>query len=121
MLRHLGLGGFQMTDDPVEATVIIVNTCSFIDAAKQESIDTILDLADYKDSTKGKCEARVVAGCMAQRYAFELEKDLPVLDLIIGIGEYTNRASFSCPSRRSFKQNHMLKFHALFILNMIRV
>ena len=88
MLGHLGLGGFQMTDEPAEATVIIVNTCSFIDAAKQESIDTILDLADYKDSSKGKCEALVVAGCMAQRYAFELEKDLPEADLIIGTGEY---------------------------------
>ncbi len=88
MLGHLGLGGFEMTDNPAEATVIIVNTCSFIDAAKQESIDTILDLADYKDAEKGKCEALVVAGCMAQRYAFELEKDLPEADLIIGTGEY---------------------------------
>ena len=88
MLGHLGLGGFEMTDDPAMATAIIVNTCSFIDAAKQESIDTILDLADYKDPSKGKCEALVVAGCMAQRYAYELEKDLPEADLIIGTGEY---------------------------------
>ena len=88
MLGHLGLGGFEMTNDPADATVIIVNTCSFIDAAKQESIDTILDLADYKNPENGKCEALVVAGCMAQRYAFELEKELPEADLIIGTGEY---------------------------------
>ena len=88
MLGHLGLGGFEMTDNPADATVIIVNTCSFIDAAKQESIDTILDLADYKNLEKGRCEALVVAGCMAQRYALELEKDLPEADLIIGTGEY---------------------------------
>ena len=93
MLGHMGLGGFSLVSEPAEATVIIVNTCSFIEAAKVESIETILDLADYKNADKGKCEALVVAGCMAQRYAVELEKDLPEADLIIGTGEYNKITS----------------------------
>ena len=93
MLGHMGLGGFSLVSEPSEATVIIVNTCSFIEAAKVESIETILDLADYKNAEKGRCEALVVAGCMAQRYAVELEKDLPEADLIIGTGEYNKITS----------------------------
>ncbi len=93
MLGHMGLSGFSLASEPSEATAIIVNTCSFIEAAKVESIETILDLADYKDPDKGKCEALVVSGCMAQRYAVELEKDLPEADLIIGTGEYNKITS----------------------------
>jgi ribosomal protein S12 methylthiotransferase len=93
MLGHMGLSGFSLASEPSEATAIIVNTCSFIEAAKVESIETILELADYKDPEKGKCEALVVAGCMAQRYAVELEKDLPEADLIIGTGEYNKITS----------------------------
>ena len=93
MLGHMGLGGFSLVSEPSDATVIIVNTCSFIEAAKVESIETILDLADYKNPENGKCEALVVAGCMAQRYAVELEKDLPEADLIIGTGEYNKITS----------------------------
>lgn len=86
MLGHLGLAGYQVVPQPQEAAVIIVNTCSFIEAAKQESIDTILELADFKE--EGRCEALVVSGCMAQRYAHDLEKELPEVDLFIGTGEY---------------------------------
>jgi len=88
MLGHLGLSGFNISKEPENAEVIIVNTCSFIDAAKKESIDTILDLADYKDPNNGKCQALVVSGCMAQRYSEQLEAELPEVDLIIGTGEY---------------------------------
>lgn len=88
MLGHLGLDGFTVTAEPAEAEVIIVNTCSFIEAAKKESIDTILDLADFKDKENGICEALVVSGCMAQRYSEQLEAELPEVDLIIGTGEY---------------------------------
>mgnify|MGYP003644031560 FL=1 len=88
MLGHLGLDGFTVTAEPAEAEVIIVNTCSFIEAAKKESIDTILDLADYKNEDNGVCEALVVSGCMAQRYSEQLEAELPEVDLIIGTGEY---------------------------------
>lgn len=88
MLGHLGLDGFSVSLEPDLAEVIIVNTCSFIEASKKESIDTILELADFKNKDHGKCQALVVSGCMAQRYAEALEKDLPEVDLIIGTGEY---------------------------------
>lgn len=88
MLGHLGLDGFKVTSIPSEAEVIIVNTCSFVDAAKTESIETILELSDYKNEENGKCKALVVSGCMAQRYARDLEKEMPEVDLFIGTGEY---------------------------------
>lgn len=88
MLGYLGLDGFSVTQDPADAEVIIVNTCSFIEASKKESIDVILELADYKKEDLGNCKALVVSGCMAQRYAEQLETDLPEVDLIIGTGEY---------------------------------
>jgi len=88
MLGHLGLDGFSVTDDPAAAEIIIVNTCSFIEASKKESIDVILELADYKNADIGNCRALVVSGCMAQRYSEQLESQLPEVDLIIGTGEY---------------------------------
>ena len=88
MLGHMGLDGFRVVEDPAEASAIVVNTCSFIEASKKESIDTILDLADYKDPANGNCEALVVSGCMAQRYADQLEAEMSEIDLIIGTGEY---------------------------------
>lgn len=88
MLGHMGLEGFQVAADPSQSEVIIVNTCSFIEASKKESIDTILELADFKDPEMGICKALVVSGCMAQRYSQALEDDLPEVDLIIGTGEY---------------------------------
>jgi len=88
MLGHMGLNGFQVVFEPNEAEVIVVNTCSFIEAAKQESVDTILELADFKEEDNGVCKALVVSGCMAQRYAKELEENLPEVDMFIGTGEY---------------------------------
>ena len=88
MLGHMGLDGFQVVEDPAEASAIVVNTCSFIEASKKESIDTILDLADFKNPEVGNCEALVVSGCMAQRYADQLEAEMDEIDLIIGTGEY---------------------------------
>ncbi len=88
MLGHMGLAGFTISQDPANAEVIIVNTCSFIEASKTESVETILELADFKNEEAGKCKALVVSGCLAQRYSGALEKDLPEVDLIIGTGEY---------------------------------
>lgn len=88
MLGHLGLDGFTIAQEPENAEVIIVNTCSFIEAAKAESIETVLDLADFKDPEVGNCKALVMSGCMAQRYSQELEKEMPEVDLFIGTGEY---------------------------------
>jgi ribosomal protein S12 methylthiotransferase len=86
MLGLLKSNRFTITEDPAEADTVIVNTCSFIDSAKQESISTILEMADYKDS--GKLKNLVVSGCMAQRYSKDLERDMPEVDLFIGTGEY---------------------------------
>ncbi|PIK14092.1 30S ribosomal protein S12 methylthiotransferase RimO [Halobacteriovorax sp. JY17] len=88
MLGYMGLDGFQVVPEPETAEVIVVNTCSFVEAAKQESIETILDLADYKDQEQGNCKALVVSGCMAQRYSDQLEESLPEVDMFIGTGEY---------------------------------
>jgi ribosomal protein S12 methylthiotransferase len=86
MLGHLKLDGFTIAQQPEDAEVIIVNTCSFVEAAKVESIETVLDLATYKED--GKCQALVMSGCMAQRYAGELEAEMPEIDMFIGTGEY---------------------------------
>lgn len=88
MLGYMGLDGFKISQEPSQAEVIIVNTCSFIEASKKESIDTILEMADFKDPEAGQCKALVVSGCMAQRYSGALEDELPEVDLIIGTGEY---------------------------------
>ena len=72
MLGVLGLSGYQITNDESDADVIIVNTCSFISDAKEESIDTILQMAAYKQT--GKCRALIATGCMAQRYADEIRE-----------------------------------------------
>ncbi|WP_417335254.1 30S ribosomal protein S12 methylthiotransferase RimO [Halobacteriovorax marinus] len=88
MLGYMGLDGFKVVPEPDSAEVIVVNTCSFVEAAKQESIETILDLADYKDTEQGNCKALVVSGCMAQRYSDQLEESLPEVDMFIGTGEY---------------------------------
>jgi ribosomal protein S12 methylthiotransferase len=86
MLGLLKSDLYNVAKEPDNADVIVVNTCSFIESSKRESIDTILEMADYKDN--GKCKALVVAGCLAQRYKDELQRDMPEVDLFIGTGEY---------------------------------
>lgn len=87
MLGLLKSNRFTITEDPAEAETVIVNTCSFIDSAKQESISTILEMADFKEGD-GRLKNLVVSGCMAQRYSKDLERDMPEVDLFIGTGEY---------------------------------
>ncbi|HEY8280023.1 MAG TPA: 30S ribosomal protein S12 methylthiotransferase RimO [Bdellovibrionota bacterium] len=86
MLGLLKSNKFSITEDPSAADTVIVNTCSFIDSAKQESINTILEMADYKEN--GQLKNLVVSGCMAQRYSKDLEVQMPEVDLFIGTGEY---------------------------------
>lgn len=86
MLGKLELDKYQITREPSEADVIIVNTCSFIQASKEESISTVLEMADYKET--GKCKVLVASGCLPQRYAKDLEKSMPEVDLFIGTGQY---------------------------------
>jgi ribosomal protein S12 methylthiotransferase len=85
MLGHLERSGCQLVRDPQEADVILVNTCGFIGPAREESIRTILEVAELKSS--GRLERLVVAGCMVQRYRSELQLDLPEVDAFIGLDE----------------------------------
>lgn len=86
MLGKLSEYGFALTESPEEAEVIVVNTCGFIHDAKEESINTILELIDYK--TEGQCQLFAVTGCLSQRHPEELEQEIPEVDLFIGTGEY---------------------------------
>lgn len=82
MVGILKQAGYELTEDLEEANVIIVNTCTFIDMAKAESIQTILEAAQYKKT--GKCERLVAAGCLAQQYKKSLGKEIPEVDIFIG-------------------------------------
>ena len=75
MLGSLSQDGYTFTDDEQEADVILVNTCCFINDAKEESVNTILEMAEYKKS--GTCKALLVSGCMAQRYKEEILQEVP--------------------------------------------
>ena len=86
MLGILRNRGFEFTDDEYEADVIAVNTCCFIHDAKQESIDTILEMAEHKKD--GKCKALIVSGCLAHRYHDEIEKEIPEVDALLGTASY---------------------------------
>ena len=86
MLWLLSESGFEIAESEEDADIMIVNTCAFIDSAKQESIDCILEHAKYKE--KDKDRILVVTGCMSQRYKEELQKELPEVDIVIGTNDY---------------------------------
>lgn len=86
MLALLTNDGCITVSDPAEADIIIVNTCGFIDSAKQESIEAILEMAEYKES--GCCKRLIVTGCLAERYADDILSELPEVDAILGTGDY---------------------------------
>ena len=83
MLALLAEKGYSFTDDEAEADIVVINTCCFINDAKQESIDTILEMAELRKN--GALKALVVAGCLAQRYREEIQKEIPEVDMIIGV------------------------------------
>jgi ribosomal protein S12 methylthiotransferase len=85
MMGILAQAGATITPDAETADVLVVNTCSFIDKAKQESVDTILEMAQHK--TGGKATRLVVAGCMVERYRDEIQKNIPEVDAVVGTGE----------------------------------
>lgn len=87
MLAYLQKDGYELTGDPQQAEIIIVNTCGFIDSAKQEAIDTILEMSEYK---KDKCRFLVVTGCLAQRYMQDIADEFPEVDMILGTANYHN-------------------------------
>lgn len=90
MMGALYEEGFEFTDDEEEAEVIVINTCCFIGDAKEESITTILEMANHKVENGGKCKALIISGCLAERYHDEMAEELPEVDAVIGtsaIGE----------------------------------
>src|SRR6266699_3377446 len=85
MLGLARAAGHELTTDPSGADVIVVNTCAFIDSAKQESIDAIIEMAQHKKD--GACRRLIVTGCLAERYGEELKKQIPEIDAVLGTGE----------------------------------
>lgn len=106
-LKH----GYQAVRTPDIADIIVINTCSFIDASKKESIDSILDLSEYKKN--GTCKKLIVTGCLSQRYRQELVETLPEVDAFLGTSQYQDIVSFlestTKTSDRNFK--HPLYIH----------
>ncbi len=86
MLGILASDGFNIVAEPEEADVIIVNTCGFIESAKQESINAVLEMAEYKET--GKCRLLIASGCLAERYSEEIKTELPEVDAVLGTGDY---------------------------------
>lgn len=86
MIGSLGAAGHTFTNEEAQADAIVINTCCFINDAKEESINTILELAEYKD--KGSCRALIVTGCLAQRYRDEIIKEIPQVDAVLGTNSY---------------------------------
>jgi ribosomal protein S12 methylthiotransferase len=85
MMGLLDRAGARLTSRPEEAEILVVNTCSFIDTAKQESVDTILEMARHK--TSGRARKLIVAGCLVERYRDEIRKSIPEVDAVVGTGE----------------------------------
>ena len=85
MLGILLEDGCTISGDPSEADVIIVNTCGFIESAKRESIDALLEMAQYKEEN---CKLLIASGCLAERYSEEIKTEIPEVDAIVGTGDY---------------------------------
>ena len=86
MIGMLNAAGYTITDDETDADVIVVNSCCFIGDAKEESIQTILSMAKYKET--GKLKALIVTGCLAQRYQDEVLEEIPEVDAVLGTNAY---------------------------------
>src|SRR5580692_363221 len=85
MMGLLDRAGARLTARPEEAEILVVNTCSFIDSAKQESVDTILEMVRHK--TEGRARRLIVAGCLVERYRDEIRRNIPEVDAVVGTGE----------------------------------
>ncbi len=107
MLAFLKDDGFELTQDPKDADIIIVNTCAFIESAKTESIDTIFEMAEYKKT--GKCKYLVVTGCLSQRYMKELYEEMKEVDLFVGTASYNKLPQYIkemvSKNKRSYYEN----------------
>ena len=80
--------GYTFVSDPADADILMVNTCGFIESAKEESIDAILEMASYKEN--GRCRLLVVTGCLAQRYSDSLKEEMPEIDVLLGVNQYAS-------------------------------
>lgn len=103
MMGQLAAHGHQLTAQPDEAEVIVVNTCSFIDPAKQESVETILEMAEYKKT--GAAKKLIVAGCLVERYRNDIQKNIPEVDHVIGTNEIETIASLCGPTEPAAQSN----------------
>lgn len=108
LLGYFKERGFNIVSDPLEADIIVVNTCGFIKSAKEEAIATILEMADYKEI--GNCKALIVTGCLAKRYKKEILENMPEVDLCIGVDEYENIDNILSEFLNQNCLNHSLKF-----------
>ena len=86
MLENLAEGGYEITADPSEADVIIVNTCAFLQSSRQESIDTVLEMAHFKQN--GKCKKVIITGCLGQKFGQEVFDGLTEADAVAGVNSY---------------------------------
>ena len=114
MLGVAGGLGVSFTDDETEADAILINTCCFIGDAKEESVNTILEMARYKE--EGKCRALIVAGCLAQRYKQEIIDEIPEVDAILGTTSYEeigNVLTRLFGEEKEKKEEHIACFHDL--------
>ena len=114
MLGMLASRGYQMVEDESEADIIVINTCCFIGDAKEESVNTILEMARYKE--EGKCRALIVAGCLAQRYKQEIIDEIPEVDAILGTTSYEeigNVLTRLFGEEKEKKEEHISCFHDL--------
>ena len=103
MLKRLANAGFEITPAEAEADAIIINTCGFIEAAKAEAIENILEASHYK--TDGKCKALIVTGCLAERYRDDVTEEIPEVDVCVGIGSNSNIAEIVKNAIEGKKQN----------------
>lgn len=87
MMGMLHSAGGELTPDAEDAEILVVNTCSFIDSAKQESVNTILEMVQHKQASGGKAKRLIVAGCLVERYRDEIQKNIPEVDAVVGTGE----------------------------------
>ena len=85
MMGLLDRAGAQLTNSTEEAEILVVNTCSFIDSAKQESVNTILEMVQHK--LNGTAKRLIVAGCLVERFRDEIQKNIPEVDAVVGTGE----------------------------------
>jgi ribosomal protein S12 methylthiotransferase len=100
MMGLVARQGYELTADRDAADVLVVNTCGFIDAAKKESIDTILEMAELK--TTGNCQKLVVTGCLVERYRDDLQREIPEIDAVLGVNELESIVNAVSPSRARY-------------------